>query len=55
LAGRHNLGINEPEGVRVGIDRGRSVIHYGWGDGGGVAPDDLVLVNSKRIYDEFYF
>lgn len=44
LAGKHNLGITEPGQVRVGINRPASIKHPGWVPGGGVGPDDLVLV-----------
>lgn len=44
LAGKHSLAITEPGQIRVGINRAASVIHPGWNSGGGVGPDDLVLV-----------
>lgn len=47
LAGKHNLALTEAGEIRVGIDRSRSVIHPGWESGGGVGPDDLVLVSFK--------
>lgn len=45
LVGKHNLALTEANQVRVGIDRQRSIIHPSWESGGGVGPDDLVLVS----------
>lgn len=50
LVGKHNLALTEAEQVRVGINRAASVLHPDWTSGGGVGPDDLVLVSFKVIY-----
>jgi prostasin len=38
------LGLAEPTNQRVGVSRAQSIIHPDWTSGGGVGPDDLVLV-----------
>lgn len=44
IAGTHLQNAVDPGQVTIAVNRAASVIHEGWGTGGGVAPDDLVLV-----------
>lgn len=49
LVGKHNLALTEADQVRVGINRAATILHPEWTPGGGVGPDDLVLVRFEFI------